>query len=139
MTEESDHLVTGDPEFACHVVYAKLAQTVLLAGSIRVRSMPLEGGRLDEGPNAFRELWIDDSDGGRRFPSYRGAEFGRRGPFDHANVLSAKHRNDLVQAVVRCVRCDDGELELSTLRRVSYLLHPDDHQSPVQTYTNQAK
>lgn len=101
--------------------------------------MPLERGRLDDGTNAFRELWIDDSDGGRRFPSYRGAEFGRRGPFDRANVLGAKHRNDLVQAVVRCVRCDDDELELSTLRRVSYLLHPDDHQSPVQAYTKQAK
>ena len=78
LAKQSDHLVAGDPELACHVVYAKLAQTVLLAASNRVRSMPLSGGRLDECTNASRELWIDDSNRGRRFPSYRGAELGRR-------------------------------------------------------------
>jgi len=75
LTKEGDHLVAGNPELACHVVYTKLAQTVLLAGSTRVRGMPLGGGRLDDGTNALRELWIDDSDGGRRLPSYRGAKF----------------------------------------------------------------
>jgi hypothetical protein len=74
LTKERDHLVAGNPKFAGQVVYAKLAQTVLLAGSMRVRSMPLSGGRLDERTNASRELWIDDSNRSRRFPSYRGAE-----------------------------------------------------------------
>src|SRR5215207_930426 len=137
LTEESDHLIAGNPELACHVVYAKLAQTVLLAGSTRARSMPLNGGRLDDGTDAFRELWIDDSDGGRRFPSYRGAELGRRGTLDHTNVLCAKHRNNLVQAVVRCVRCHDGEPELSTLRRVSYTFDPDNYEPSVHADSDQ--
>ncbi len=81
LAKQRDHVVAGYPELACHVVYAKLAQTVLLAGSNRVRSMPPRRGRLDECTNASRELWIDDADCGRRFPSKRGAQLGRRRTF----------------------------------------------------------
>jgi hypothetical protein len=56
LTKQIDHFVAGDPELAGHVVYAKLAQTILLAGSNRTRSMPLFRGGLDERTNASREL-----------------------------------------------------------------------------------
>jgi len=56
LTKNRDDFVAGNPELACHVVYAKLAQTILLADSTRVRSLPLDGGRLDESTNASREL-----------------------------------------------------------------------------------
>jgi len=99
LTKNRDDFVAGDPELAGHVVYAKLAQTILLAGSNRTRSLPLDGGRLDEGTDAPRELWIDDADRRRRLPSDRSAKLGRRRRFDHPDVLRPKHRNDLVQTV----------------------------------------
>ena len=65
LTKDIDHLVAGDPELACHVVYAKLAQTVLLADPLGIRSLPLSGGLLDEDTNASRELCIDDANSRR--------------------------------------------------------------------------
>lgn len=133
LTKEVDHLVTGDPELACHVVYTKLAQTVLLAGSRGVRSLPLVRGGLDERTNAPRELCIDDSNGSRRFPSNRGAKLGRRWSFDQSNAFRPQHGHNLVQAVPRCVRRYDGELELSPLRRVANLLHANNHEPPIHS------
>ena len=37
LTKQSNHFVSRYPEFACHVVYAKLAQTCLLSGPCRAR------------------------------------------------------------------------------------------------------
>ena len=99
LAKQRDYVVAGYPELAGHVVYAKLAQTVLLAGSNRVRSMPPRRGLLDESANASRELWIDDPNGGRRFPSKRGAQLGRRRTFNYSNVLRPKHRHDFVEAM----------------------------------------
>src|ERR1044071_1108317 len=95
LTKQRDDVVTGDPELACHVVYAKLAQTILLAGSNRTRSMPLIRGGLDDGTNASRELWIDDANNRRRFPTHCSPKLRRRGAFDHSDVLCPKHRNNL--------------------------------------------
>jgi hypothetical protein len=126
LAKNRDDFVAGDPELACHVMYAKLAQTILLADSNRVRSFPLSGGRLDEGANAPRELWIDDANRRRRFPSYRGAQIGGRGHFNHTNAFRAEHRNDFVEAVLRRVHSDHRELQFPALRGVAYHLNADD-------------
>jgi hypothetical protein len=139
LTKQIDHFVAGDPELACHVVYAKLAQTILLAGSNRTRSMPLIRGGLDDGTDAFRELWIDDANNRRRFPTHRGPQLRSRRAFDHSNALCPKHRNNLVEAVVRGIGRNDGELQLATLRRITNQLHPDDYKPPAHSYSDQTE
>ena len=58
LTKQVDDFVAGDPELACHVVYAKLAQTILLAGSNRTRSMPLFRGGLGNSWRSSSFDWI---------------------------------------------------------------------------------
>ena len=101
--------------------------------------MPPRRGRLDERTNASRELWIDDTDCGRRFPSKRGAQLGRRRTFDHPNILRPKHRHDLVETMPRCIRRDYREAQLPPLCRVSYLLDADNHKPSVQPDSEQSE
>jgi len=93
--------------------------------------LPLDGGRLDECTDASRELCIDDANSGRRFPTNGGTQFGCRRSFDHPNAFRPQHRHNLVEAVMRRIWCYDGELQLSSLCRVSNLLDSDDHKPSI--------
>jgi hypothetical protein len=99
--------------------------------------LPLDGGGLDEGTNAPRELRIDDANRRRRFLSYRGTKLGCRRPINHPNAFCSKHRNDLVQTITRGVRRDHRELKFSVLCRISHPLNSDDHESSIHANSEQ--
>jgi len=125
LTKQSHHFVGGDPELASHVVYAKLAQTTLLWGSV--------GARLHELANPFRELPIYDANHCCRFAADHAAQLGGTRYFYESNPPGIQKRDHLIEAVPRRVHRDDGVGDFVLLRLLPYLLHPDNRSTATHT------
>ena len=134
-----DHLVRGDPELTCHVVYAKLAQTILLrerpSGPV---PRPATRPRLRE--SRAPAARSSDPDRRRRLPSRppRPSSAAAR-PLDHIAPAAPRAAAHLVQRLC----CDASgatiaERQLALLRRFPHPLHADDGAAPADSEPEQA-